>query len=321
MLTSKVLMTPVRVLEPAAPIVTASKPTHWDLPLGPSNVPIDFGATRGWELLRHADDSLPNRDSIEHVLTFGTDVTTAARHVSGGVNGKLPVLTFEDAAGQRVDAVIKTVGRQGGAQEVLAYQVGRALHVDHLLARVGRRPNGDAAMEFVPGTTFEESFINDSTTLEHALRDGWALRNPGMDNETIRRHARIDRQLVQVFDNVTSNSDRHTGNAMFDAATGRVSLIDHGYIGWGGHDVIARQRPTFLNGLDVSDTRAGKMVELLPEVRGIVERANTRQIEAAYRQFLDDTGTMMERDNNRMINGIRNRIDYIAATGKLQASF
>lgn len=48
-----------------------------------------------------------------------------------------------------------------------------------------------------------------------------------------RRAALVDRQLLQCFDYLLANNDRHTANGLYDATSGVLSFIDSGHAGRG----------------------------------------------------------------------------------------
>lgn len=133
---------------------------------------------------------------------------------------------IEVTSGRRTEAVIKPPAG-GSAREVYAFDAGRELGISHLMAPVALRDDGSSAMQVVRGRTWHDQRIYDGYGIEHALRGAQFARQPASSLAEIARRARVDRQLVQSFDHVFQNWDRHSGNGMYDARTGAFHLIDN----------------------------------------------------------------------------------------------
>jgi hypothetical protein len=275
----------------------------------------------------------PERNVIaaERLLSRGRFAPTGTvRTVStrSNVNNALPVETVVGRDGRRETAVIKSVA-QGGAQEVFAYRVARALGIEYLLPTIGRRDDGAAAIEFVDGKGAWESLVEDSNGLEYALRDNWRARFPDMPAGDIARRSRIDRQLVQVFDYLLANPDRHSNNILINRETGEVKMIDHGLVGVGepvernGMVLEPRLRPEFSGtGVGVRGSGVQRTVTLLPEVVDILRGVRREEIGTAFTQMLRDLGSSREGGvhsnvfTDDWIDQLYSRLDYVSERGE-----
>jgi hypothetical protein len=132
----------------------------------------------------------------------------------------------DPATGARTEAIIKTPAG-GSAREVHAFEVGGELGIAHLMAPTSMRADGTSAMQVVRGRTWFDQKIFDGYGIEHALRGAHFAQRPDASLAEIARGARVDRQLIQSFDKVYQNWDRHSGNGMYDARTGAFHLIDN----------------------------------------------------------------------------------------------
>jgi len=244
--------------------------------------------------------------------------------VSGGVNGALPVVRATDRhSNVSVRAVLKSVSA-GGAQERFAYEVAAAVGMDHLLPRVGRRRDGTAAIELVRGKSFREAGITNAQTLEKALRHSWKVQFPEMPTTEVRRRARIDRQLVQLFDYLLANGDRHGSNGLFDARSGRLTLIDHGLINRyaasrGG--LIPEVRMDFQGGDGVKQLKRQSTMRVEPEVLALVRGTDRARVEGAFKQMMRDVGgstsigSYATRPTPAFLDQVLARLDEVARTG------
>lgn len=199
-------------------------------PLKPTGAVAD-ALTAGRLLRTSGDETL---DAMEQVLRTGAIDRTNAVPVGAGINGELHRVQITSADGARsVWAVEKPAAGQA-AQEEFAWKLARAMGIDHYVPAVARRADGMARIQFREGTNLSVNRITDAATLEHALADSY-LRDTTLKltSQEAAQAARIDRQLLQTFDYLLANNDRHLGNALYDAKTGALSLIDHGHSGRG----------------------------------------------------------------------------------------
>ena len=202
-----------------------------DAPLRPTG-PVADALAAGTLLRSRGDDAL---DHLERVLREGAIDMDTKEFVGEGVNGMLwrrQIADPVDTAAARIWAVEKPAGAQA-AQEELGWRLGRALGIDHLLPAVARRADGTARIEFRSGKAVTLQGITDIPNLEQALARAYLDdATLGLTHAEAAQAARIDRQLLQVFDYLLANNDRRAANALFDAAAG-MSFIDAGHAGRG----------------------------------------------------------------------------------------
>lgn len=240
------------------------------------------------DLIDRPDDATASIE--QHTRSTARMLRSDPPYVAGGINGRMPLRVIDETSGP-ARFVIKRA-RQGGAHEIFAWEVARAIGADHLVAPVGDRGNGTAVVRLATGETFEKMNVHDGSRLEHALQHGYLVRHPEMPATEAARRARIDRQLAQVFDHIIANADRHANNAIFDASAGVVQLIDHGMVSTRGfdHGVVPAIRSHWMDGAGVSTARRGAnlvaTVELLPEVRQVLAQADVPRIERAVAQLM-----------------------------------
>ena len=164
--------------------------------------------------------------------------------------------------------------------------------IERLFAATGRR-DGAAAIEFVDGATLVERGMARTDALERSLAVGYSKRM-GLGRAEAAHQARIDRQLMQLFDIAIANRDRHGRNALYDALTGRLALIDHGKLASFKKGLPPYNSP-FASGPDVRVVGAGAstrldvlQLELLPEVREQARTTDLYRIAAAFDRFASD---------------------------------
>lgn len=224
-----------RMLAPTRPPLHADAAAALELlgdgPLRPTGA-VARALAEG-RLLRTGDDAALDR--LERTLREGVVDRTEQAYVGNGVNGdffRRRVADPADPTSPATWAVEKTAGQQA-AQEELGWRLARAMGIDHLVAAVARRADGTAHIQYREGRAASLEGITDVARLEQALTksylDDAAL---ALSPEEAAQAARIDRQLLQLFDYVLANNDRSAANARADARTG-VAYIDAGHAGRG----------------------------------------------------------------------------------------
>lgn len=249
------------------------------------------------------------------------------KRIGGGVNGAMPVVrTVDRHTGTSVRAVFKSIA-QGGAQERFAYELAAAVGMDHLFPRVGRRSDGTAAIELVTGQMFSDAGVTNANRLEKALRHSWKVQFPEMPSTEVTRRARIDRQLVQVFDFLVANGDRHGGNGMFDARTGRLTLIDHGLLNRNGAmrgGLVPSVRMAYMGGEASVQRKKFTTMRVEPEIQALMKSADRPRIEQAFKTMLRDIGTSKRVGSYgrpptpQLLTEIMARLDDVARTGLIR---
>lgn len=240
-------------------------------------------------LLRTGSDDV--LDGLERMLRTGRIDDSERRAVGEGMNGVLYRVRVHDPAAPGASptwVVEKPAGAQA-AQEELGWRLARALGIDHLVPAAVRREDGTARIMLRPGEALSLAGIHDVRHLEQALAAGH-LRDAalGVDVLGSAQSARIERQLLQVFDYLLANNDRRAANGLYDAATGTLSFIDSGHAGRGtlqhnGGSVLEPALQAFQAG------RGGGRVDLDPVVVDYLRRRlRPEDVRAIHRTVFDD---------------------------------
>jgi hypothetical protein len=185
-------------------------------------------------LFTRGDDEL---DRLEQLLRTGPIDESERLPVGGGMNGEQYRVRVHDPLAPDAPprwVVEKSAGAQA-AQEEFGWRLARAMGIDYLVPAAIRRADGAARIEFAAGRSLNQSGIYDAEGLERALAARYFddAERLGLSEDEARQAARIDRQLLQVFDYLLANNDRHGGNGLYDAATGALAFIDSGHAGRG----------------------------------------------------------------------------------------
>jgi hypothetical protein len=268
-------------------------------------------------------------DDLERILATGLVDDSSRTPVGEGMNGLLHKVRLADPLdpSSTMWAVEKPAGAQA-AQEELGWRLARELGIDHLAAAVARRADGTAYIELRPGRAISIEGITDAAKLEGALRGSYLADSAlGLDEAGAASAARADRQLVQAFDYLLANNDRNMSNALWDARSGTLSLIDSGHAGRG---TLASNGGTtlvpVLQGLQAG--RTGGHVALDDAVVGYL-RARTsadrlRELHAATFQRTDVAGPPARSYGERFLPHVRSdsyrdglvaRYEHVLETG------
>jgi len=218
--------------------------------------------------------------ALETALRDGA-FTSAGETIGGtNLNGALALGTIRHGT-STVPVVIKPATADA-AQEAFASSIARDMGIDYLVPRAVPRADGSVAMERVPGYEFLTSSVYNDRSLETALRRSYQVQHPELPARDMARAARIDRQLVQVFDYVLANSDRHQLNGLRDRPSGRISFIDQGNLAHGETADPLRPR---LNAT-YQPAGPGEAIPVDEDVRTILrERLTPERIAAAHAAF------------------------------------
>lgn len=275
-------------------------------------------ALRAGRLLRTGDPT--KLDAVEQLLRNGvTRAEDVSAPVGAGINGQLHAHVLHDPvdAGRQIVAVSKPVNAQA-AQEEYGWKLGRAMGIDHLLAPTARGADGQARIALAPGTSLSQGGVTNVEQLESSLMKSYT-NDAGLriSERDAARAARVDRELLQVFDYLGANNDRHLGNGLVDAATGRVTFIDYGHMGTGtGKDALAPSLRAF---------QPHDRIELSPDTLAILRRRLTPEVLDQVHATLAQgprppAGTMSQRmldkvDTPSFRNDVRARLEHILETG------
>jgi hypothetical protein len=178
-------------------------------------------------------------DRLEHLVSTGTAIDATRRSIgTNGANGFRTAVNLHTVDGGAIDVVEKSTAHEG-AQEQFGWLVARALGIDHRVALVARAADGTARIEHLPDThgwtTLFEAGVRDVASLDQALANCIRRESPHLTEPEVTRTARIERQLLQVFDYVIANDDRNLGNARARLSDPALKFIDHGNAGTGQH--------------------------------------------------------------------------------------
>lgn len=217
-------------------------------------------------------------DALERQLATGRVVSGSERALvpksQEGVNGTMQTKLLESPDGSAAIRAIERPPAKDGLEEIFAWQLARKLGIDHLFAGAAQRsgaPAGTAMVEHVPGNTFKLQETSDRS-IHGLLRANYDLTHPGLPSATREKLATIDQQLLQFFDYLTANFDRHGGNVLADRATGAVHYIDQGAIAWGEslNPLRPTMKPESLNGIGGAGT-----IRLDPETVEVIRQRLT----------------------------------------------
>ncbi|MCW2925541.1 MAG: hypothetical protein JWM98_2945 [Thermoleophilia bacterium] len=249
-------------------------------------------------------------DGLERVLATGVEVGSRKALGAAGQNGVMYRVLLADAAdaSKQVEAILRP-GQAQAPQEVFGWRIARALGVDHMFPAASMR-DGGAAVQVVPGVEARAAGFSAIDQLRSELERGYRLSHPGIDAAT---QARVDVELARVVDYVVANSDRHGGNAMYDAGTGPMHLIDIGNMGLAGPDKL---RPIF------RDFGAGDRlpIDLHPRTVEVVRRNLTPEVLAGLHaklredvavQHIDPAAPRMVRMRQRTMSRLVTRDAYL----------
>ena len=225
-----------------------------------------------------------DRSALAHA--FGTGrISPPHRFITAGTSDRIPVVDVIGSVDARPTAAVVKTAAQGGPQERFAYELAGMLGIDHLLPVVGLREDGSAIIEFRQGATFHASSIMSGADLERALQIHHATNGVGrvVHGQSL---GIIDRQLIQVFDHLLLNADRHYFNGLHDAAMG-VTLLDHANIGEGSQGLVTRAFG-YVGGTDtILDSSGVTTIQISDEVRERLATLDHEQVRTAFHRMQD----------------------------------
>lgn len=163
--------------------------------------------------------------AIRDALLSGQLVQDGMLDTSGITGPPQRLRVLHDSVGE-----IGAIGKSAAGNYVLAEQfandLAERMGIGHLVAPVVER-DGRVVIAMVDGVQAREAGLQSANDLEASLRRFYAQHTVGVSPDDIARQARIDRQLVQVFDQALAIADRHGRNLLGNPATGAITLIDH----------------------------------------------------------------------------------------------
>jgi hypothetical protein len=299
-------------------------PARGVVPGGPTSPWLAASARAGLRtagVLPTRERSAADLDRIEQTLRHGEVIPGSEQILADkGCNGPLRRVTLT-YRGTNVVAVIKPKQAQA-AQEEFCWSVARALGISGLVPAAVRRDDGSVYVEFVGGRILYKDGILGKQDIERVLRRGYETRHAGSDAAAA---ARRDRQLLQFFDYLIANSDRHRANGISDTGRGDIWFIDQGYI---GSDLLMYYpergplrpmlRPAFQNG------KAAPTVRLDPTtVEHIRQRLTPHTLQALHGMLQRPVEGLPEQERKDLdklrspafLDGMRARLDQVLRHG------
>jgi hypothetical protein len=188
--------------------------------------------------LVHEVDGLVPGNGVDDSFADVTRLLATAEVVDvfgrpGGIGGIYAALA-EARDGARMLTVLRDGARRDVAAEQFFTDVARAAGLEDYVAPMATASDGSFALvQLMPHPDLRALDVGSADELEHAIARG--LVNEGASPLVARHEALVDRELVASLDAITEHADRHPGNALLDASTGRLTLIDHELIGGGGY--------------------------------------------------------------------------------------
>jgi hypothetical protein len=313
----------------AAPVATPTPAPGAAASVGASSLIAEPGlgaapATSIAELhARNAQRSAAIRDAL-----LGGEIVQDGVLSSSGITGPPQKLRVVHEGVGELRAVGKAASGNYPLAEQFANDLAERLGIGHLVAPVVER-DGRVVIAMVPGVQAREAGVHSADDLEAALRTFYSSRLAGVSADEIASRARIDRQLIQVFDHALGIADRHGRNLLVDAEQGAVTLIDHSEMLLGhraNQPLVPFMMRRFMGG--TGSLAPYPVVRLDDDVRAMLrERVPTGTVD----QMLDDlrrsAGAAFTKDSAGRLadaakaGSIGARIESATATGALRSHY
>jgi hypothetical protein len=273
-------------------------------------------------------ERLAHRSTAIRDALLGGELVQDGVLTASGITGppqKLRVIT--DGVGE-LRAVGKAASGNYPLAEQFANDLAERLGIGHLVAPVVERV-GRVVIAMVPGVQARQAGVHSAADLEASLRTFYAQRLTGVSAEEIASRARIDRQLIQVFDHALGIADRHGRNLLVDAEQGAVTLIDHSEMLL-GHRAKQPLVPIMMRRF-MGGTRSfapNPVVRLDDDVRAMLrERVPTGTVDGMLDDLRRSAGAAFTKDSaGRLVDAakagsIGARIESATATGALRSHY
>ncbi|MCW2920561.1 MAG: hypothetical protein JWL76_435 [Thermoleophilia bacterium] len=272
---------------------------------------------------RLAQRSAAIRDAL-----LGGELVQDGVLAASGITGPPQKLRVIADGVSEIGAIGKSASGNYPLAEQFANDFAERLGIGHLVAPVVER-DGRVVIAMVPGVQAREAGVKSADDLEAALRTFYTSRLTGVSADEIASRARIDRQLIQVFDHALAIADRHGRNLLVDADQGAVTLIDHSEMLL-GHRAKQPLAPImmrrFMGG--THSFRPNPVVRLDDDVRAMLrQRVPTGTIETMVDDLRRSSGAAFTKDSaGRLVDGakvssIGARLDSAVATGALRSHY
>lgn len=288
------------------------------LPPAPTpSVPLDHAGHPSIFEMEPAQTWAQHRLLSSGLLTAGDGTM-----VGSGLGQRMNVMrVVDEASGIALPVVLKAVDK-GGPQEVFAWRVAHALGIERMLPLVGSRPDGAAAVQYIPGRSLGDVRAVTARGMESLFEQVHQARSPARAPADWLQQARIDRQLAQAFDYAIANGDRHPGNGVVvQRGNPDLRLIDHALLDRypaAADGLVPTLRPFYMSTPDaVHEGRGVRALRLDPAVQ---ERFRSADLHAIRRAFNDLHAAAGPQNGKRpaYLEQLLRRVAVVAETGVLR---
>ena len=140
----------------------------------------------------------------------------------------------EARSGERLLTILRDGARRDLAAEQYFTDVARAAGLEDFVAPMVTASDGSwGLVQLVPDASLDTLGLHAADDVRSAITRG--LERDGLRPDLAAHEARVDLELVASLDAITGHADRHGGNALLDAQSGRLTLVDHELIGGGAY--------------------------------------------------------------------------------------
>ncbi len=169
---------------------------------------------------------------VETLIRDGQPLPGSIRELGNrGASGRLQAMTVSN--GMATQEVVTKSRELGSLRERKAFNLSRAMRIDHHFPKVALVEDDVARITMVPGEQARSAGIRNAADIEQMINKQIASLPAGKALQEVERKAlaRMERELLQVFDYLTANTTRHRRNVLADTETGAIFFIDHGGMG------------------------------------------------------------------------------------------
>ncbi|MCW2950641.1 MAG: hypothetical protein JWN41_1654 [Thermoleophilia bacterium] len=245
---------------------------------------------------------------------------------NSGATGPPRRMIVRDATVGTIPAIAKQGVGTFPLAETFATDFGERLGIGYLFAPTVAR-DGGVLMEMVEGKQARHRGITSSADLQRAIEQVLRHGAPEATEQQIANRARIDRQLVQIFDYALAVPDRHARNLMVSTQRHRMTLLDHSEL-LGGCTPDALLAPRMMRRYLAGDHAYApqQTVTVDADVRALVAKrmpaSTVREMLATLRAHPDfrpeTAGRLADPD---LAATISERLHHIVTTGKLTYTY
>lgn len=258
---------------------------------------------------------MQGREAVLHALQSAELVSGSARELDRqGMTAITRSAALDLGDGTSLPVITKEVGVDAH-RELFAHEVADAFAIRHLLPPAAVRDDTLVSLR-IDAQDASVHGIRDQASLDDALRAWHRNALPDLDDRSIARLARMEREAAQSFDYVLGIVDRHSRNVMFDPGTAEVHWIDHA--------ALLRRSPgdehglrPLMTGTYLPPARGGvRSLELSSDTVGLLRSAIDPDSVRAVAQDAADAGHLPDTGAVEMI---ARRLDRVLETGRLES--